>query len=325
VGINNVGDDAQAYIQGAGPVTAGGLLNIEADNTSKRIASAGAVAFGVPAAIGGSFGFNDLGDTTKAFVDPGTFTGTDLSVIANSTDVILTVSAGGGASPLGVAVAGSVNVNLITNDTEAFIGDGFVVNASGNVTVRSSLNVSLTSVAGASAISGYVPVGAAIDLDFVNDKSYAYVSGTASVTAGGNVIVIAGAADKILSVASSRAASSVGVAVAGSASYVNPTKDVQGYIGDGGKVHAGGSVTVGGVGQSADVIIDGAGAVGGVGVGVTIAIGNAISTEQAYIGSGASVSAAGNLVVGAIGLNNLAVTAYVPTASTVFGRGVGFA
>ena len=59
------------------------------------------------------------------------------------------------------AIIGSVNVNLINSDTEARIGNGTTLTASGNVTVDANDTLSLVSVAGGLSIASRVGFGAA--------------------------------------------------------------------------------------------------------------------------------------------------------------------
>ncbi|ATD67361.1 hypothetical protein CNR27_07880 [Luteimonas chenhongjianii] len=115
---------------------AGGDVDVTAVNESKIANGGGALYFGGKAGLGAAVTYAEVGDDTRA-----TISGThidaveDVRVRAADASRIVAAAASGGASTRndGVAIAGSVLVNRIANQTVASIDGGTVIDAAGDV------------------------------------------------------------------------------------------------------------------------------------------------------------------------------------------------
>ena len=102
--------------------------------------------------------------------------------------------ADGGTS---TAIAGAVGVNVVISDTTASIADDATVNATGgNVDVLARQDVGVQIIAGGGALTlsdSGTSVGAAIGVNFVDTTTLASIGAGATVSATGNVSVVADA------------------------------------------------------------------------------------------------------------------------------------
>src|SRR5687768_3819548 len=165
--------------------------------SSSRRANRGSIG------IAGGFGMNDLTRNTEAYVDA-SVSADDVALSATSSDELIAVTAGAAGSKMqGTAnIAGSVTVGLADETAHAWIDDGSVVTASGDVTVDAHAVVDIISVAGAVAIGGKFGVGAALDFGVITTDVQAWV-GDADVNAGDDFALRASANESILSIAAS--------------------------------------------------------------------------------------------------------------------------
>src|SRR5690606_11526675 len=144
---------------------------------------------------------------------------TGLTVSAHSTEDVMTIAAAGAGSASSAAVAGSVAIQVMTENTLAAIGDDATITATSaghnpGVTIAASDDTDLLAIAGSLALSGSAGVGAGVvvtTLSKVTDASF----GDGSLIADGSVAITADSSEDIstFSVAAG-GGSSVGVAVA---------------------------------------------------------------------------------------------------------------
>ncbi|MCI0582130.1 MAG: FG-GAP-like repeat-containing protein, partial [Chloroflexi bacterium] len=181
VAFNLVTADTEAFVRDVPDVSAGGELEIEARAAALLAASAGAVAFGNHLGIGGAFAHNGLQQTTRAFTQDATVEAGSLVVRADAAEQLLTFSDGGSRAPASASVAGSVNLNRLTNVTEAALRERTVAESGGDVLVEAHDVTNVVSVAGASSASthGFLSAGAAVDLGFFDKSARAFVAGVA--------------------------------------------------------------------------------------------------------------------------------------------------
>ena len=151
-----------------------------------------------------------------------------------------------------VAISGSVSaapgadIRVVNNTTKAYIGDGTLVNAIGDVQVLAHAAENVLSIAAGIAGSGEVAVGGAVGVTVVNDTTWATIGSNtaatpgagATVNAGGNVAVIA--ADDTTYNAFTGAAG-IGIGAAGIGASVGVLvigKDTEAYVGNNSIVNA---------------------------------------------------------------------------------------
>ena len=169
VSINILKDNTQASIADAGKITAGSVTVTGTDDFF-QLAVTGAAAFvktqkNGAKALAGAFSFNDLDVTTRGFVidTDVTTTSGDLALTATRSGDLITLAAGMAASNGNdsISVAGSVSLNMVFNDTRAYLGH-VVGDVKGNVTVNASDNSRIIAVGGGVAVGGKAGVGAGV-------------------------------------------------------------------------------------------------------------------------------------------------------------------
>src|SRR5262249_3793246 len=86
VALNNTSDTVDAHLSGGANVSAPGTVSVTANNSSTITGVSGAVAgFVGTVSFGGSVATNQIGDTTKAYLDHATATSTGNSVVVQAT------------------------------------------------------------------------------------------------------------------------------------------------------------------------------------------------------------------------------------------------
>ncbi len=164
-----VNDTVKAYISTPGTITVtGGTVTVEAQNDMDLYAAAGAVALsrntsGSNTGLAGSYSQNTLVGETEAYIQAVTISASSLSVTAERGGDLfaLTAGAAGATTQSGIAVAGSVSINSITNTTTAYLLDD-------NATIGGTVDVSAQDqsmmwvIAGGVAYGGRAGVGAAV-------------------------------------------------------------------------------------------------------------------------------------------------------------------
>jgi hypothetical protein len=243
-----------------------------------------------------------------------------LAVTATNQDDIETIAAtGGGSGSVAVNVSGSVNV--VTNETSAYVADGAQVNADQTnagenqlVLVAAGNDYYDLGLAPALSISGAVSVTPAADVTVLRNTTEAYIGDRALVNAAADIDVLAQAREDIFSIGAG-ASISGNVAVGGAASVVTIDNTTRAFVGDedaidgvGATLNAGGSVRVTAEDETETFTIAGS---LGLGIGA-VGAGGSVSTTlinkdtQAFVGAASIVNAQGN---SNSGTNGLAVNA----------------
>ncbi|WP_262927846.1 hypothetical protein [Microbacterium sp. NIBRBAC000506063] len=195
---------------------------------------------------------------------------------------------------VGVAVGGTVNV--ITSDTDAFIGRIAQVAAGsatspGSVFVGAGHDVSVLMVSASVAIGGAgVGAGASAAVGVVNITTDAAIRAGATVTAATDVIVSALGSESVVAAAAAAAGALVGIA--GASAVVVLDIHTHAVIARS-TVHARGSVVVDAASDTAIVVVGGGAAGGFVGVGIGVGVTTVTKDTQAYIAAGSVVDAEG--------------------------------
>ncbi|MEA3511109.1 MAG: hypothetical protein U9R51_06700, partial [Actinomycetota bacterium] len=316
-----VTNGTRAYIESTSGnttrVLANGNMTIEATDTGDIQLYAGGLAVSAGSAgVGVSTAILVKTSTTEAFIGStvdGAITASNAEIQAwgstgltisatQDLELILLAVAGGGASTAGIA--GSVDVNILTHFTKAYIGNGTKVNESQTgaqggqgVAVAATDTTTIFGLAGALAVGGSVGVGAGVDVEVVTKHTYAWIGDDATVNALGNITVDATSSEKVTTV-------SVGAGFAGNVAVtVNASVPVftiwtQAWIGDDAVVAAEGSVRVAAdEALKLDVIAGNISGSGTVAVGAAVAVPIVTKETHAWIGDRAKVDAAGKSTI----------------------------
>ncbi len=319
VSVNIVLPDTEAYVKNAN-VHLSGDSNVLANDDTQIWAIAGAIGFGGKGGYGVSAAVNLIGfswtDSTVAPAATLAFIENSTIDIAAGTLTVAATSANPGGTPRIVAVTGAIGaglttpkslggagmiaVNIIQDETEAYLTSSTVVQAPPssrltNLVVQSHDASEIVAIGGAVGIgnstgagAGYNQISATIQASL--DNTIVNVSGAVTVTAeseqtiGG---VVGGVGVSI----------GTGWAVAGSLSVNVIADTVDAHVSDGSQVTSGGAVSLSASDQSLIVAIAGGIAVsfGGKAAGGSISYNRISNAITAYIAdsmvhAGASVS-----------------------------------
>ena len=239
-----------AHIQALG----GDGLGVTADQGENLLAIAVSGAGGNSAGVAGSVVVDVQTNTTTAHIDPNaTVDGPSAgaSVAANDATSILSIA---GALAIGgtAGVGAGVDVEDVSKDTEAWIGNKAHVTTSGTVTVDATSSEDVTSIAVGGGFGGTAAVNVNVGVSVFTITTKAFIDGGplatdgAVVNAGGSVGVSANERLSLDVIGGNISAS--GTAAVGAAAAVPVvTKETHAYIGDHAHVNA-----RGGSGVSAD-------------------------------------------------------------------------
>ncbi len=343
VSFNLVLPDTEAYLSNT-TIALVGDSSVSAQDDSLIWSIAGAVALGGTAGYGVSISVNMIGSPTSdgapvnpdlianqpgdlpvedgatyAFITDSTITmvGGTLSVTATSMGpigstriVAITGSLGAGEKPNSTAAAGTLSVNLIRDDTEAYLsanssvtevaaGSGVADPGHLSLVVSASDTSGIVSLAGAVGI-GQKSVGAALGYNQITSTIAADIEGS-TVTLTGSVNVTAGSDQTIGGVVIGVAAGDgTGWAAAGSVGVNIISNTIDAHIAQDSDVTAGGPVALSATDQSLIVAIAGGVAVslGGKAGGASIGYNRISNAITAYI-HGSTVHSSGSVSLSA--------------------------
>ncbi|HYC46066.1 MAG TPA: LEPR-XLL domain-containing protein, partial [Burkholderiales bacterium] len=183
-----VGHDANLTITGAGHD-----LVVSADDDTWIISVAGSLAAGATAGVGVGADVGVYTKDTNAFIDSGVVATVDghVKVLADSSENLITVSAGLAAGTAGVSA--NAGVHIFDLSTRAFIGDDPLapssagagdVHAKGSLVVSANDYTNVNEIAGTIA-AGAVGIGAAAGVNVITKETVAFIGDGAKVTGDG--------------------------------------------------------------------------------------------------------------------------------------------
>lgn len=193
VSINTATDRVSAFINDAGVIN-GGKVALEATNDTVMRVASGSAAFAKSAdanatsvGIAGSVSINTLTGTTNAFITGTASGGQKLALTADQLSLkairsgdLFALSASGSGAPgkNGIAIAGSVSVNRITNTTEAYL-NGVQATIAGSVSLDAKDNSRIFALGGAVAgLVGRAGFGAGVGVNIIKNTVKANSSNT---------------------------------------------------------------------------------------------------------------------------------------------------
>lgn len=254
LGVTLLHDSAEAFIANGAKVDADRQLLVNAE-TGEIVVNIGVTGYGGGAAgVGGSGAVNVVTSNTSAYIGDAdinqevtTSTERSVEVKADSNSKLIAVAGSGGGAGA-AAVGGVLNVNTLTKDTRAFIGEGAAVKANTNVIVSAESAQNIISAGISIQGAGAAAVGGAATVNVVANTTEAFIgsarddsSKTAAVVdSDGNVVVAA--ADDTLVVAVAGSGTGAGAAAVGGAVGANViSSQTRAYVGDNSVINARGN------------------------------------------------------------------------------------
>ncbi len=244
-------------------------------------------------------------DTTKvASAETKEITG--LAVTALSKDDVSSIAAsGGGSGTVAINLAGSVNI--IGNDTSAYIDQGAKINENQisagigqSVLVAAGTDLRHLGIGAAVSIGGTVGLGPAAEVTVVDNNTKAFVGTSARVNAREDVEVIAESTQDILSIAGAGALGIGAVGLAGAVPVISIDNETSAYVegtADGEPatmIDADGNIAISARDRTETDIIAGSLAGGLVGIGGALGVTIIEKDTTAFVGSNVVVNARGN-------------------------------
>lgn len=193
ISVNVVLDDVEAYLSDVNAIV-GGDCSITAQSEATIIAVGGAVGFGGRAGVGVGIAINVMGDdaepsVTRASIEGSRLTITDGTLELSATNenpsteariISIAASVGVGNGPQSVAGAGTISVNIITNDTLAYVTSSTIVELPGDpgvlaTEIKAKDTSGIISLSGAVGISKQASIGVAIAYNEIDNDVRAYL------------------------------------------------------------------------------------------------------------------------------------------------------
>ena len=275
-------------------------LSVVALGDEKILAATIGIAGAGAAAVTGAAVANVVITRTEAAIKDGAHIntvagGADRSVRVRAADNTLLVQAVGTvAGAGGAAVSGAVNAGVVLKNTSATIGDADV--SARNVEVKALAREDIFDIVVNASVGGAAGVGAAVAVDVVRNETTAKVARGASISATGDLRVVADQDTGIDVYAVSGAGGGVaGVSAAVTVAVINNTtrayvEDAT-VVGSAAVLNAGGTTEVAAVARENITSATVSGAAGGIaGVAGAVGVKLVTSTTQAAIGNFARVN-----------------------------------
>ncbi len=242
----SVSDDSLSGRRSASPDTQSGFhgVAIGATNRDEVRTFTFSLAGGI-VGVAVSAGVDVVNATTKAYIGNGATVNASTasassvqSVLVGAGDDFYHLSVAGAAAFGAVGVAPAVAVNVLTNTTNAYIGDNATVNALNGIAIEATGKENVVMI-GFGISGGLVAVGATVGVLSIDNHVLASVGDSATVYAGGDVFVSAQDDTHVLELEGALAGGFVGVG--GAVGVMMVTKDTEATIGASAKVDALGS------------------------------------------------------------------------------------
>ncbi len=320
--------NTMAFIGSGAQVKAGNDLSVAATDKTLAVITAGAGAGGAFAGVAGTLGVVLLHDAAEAYIADGAQAdaGNALSVAAATQDNVSNIGiTGSGAA--GVAASGSIAVNAVSSETDAYIGNAdinrhSVRNANQSVAVTAASSSNIVTVAGSGGVAGAASIGGVLNINALTKHTSAYIGSGADVAAGKEVEVRARSTENIVGAGVSIRGAGLGAASAViSANVADNTTEA--YI-DGAVVDADGNVKLSAVDDTLLVAVSAVGnGAGGTGVGQNAGANVVTNHTRAYVSGAAEIDARGNAAASDIYTGGLAAPTAGQTPPAVPGGGSG--
>ncbi|WP_372656933.1 leukotoxin LktA family filamentous adhesin, partial [Hydrogenophaga sp.] len=303
--VNDIQADTLAYVADGVQVQQARHATLDAHNTLAINALAGAVSISTQPdgnGLAGSYAQNSLAGNTAAYIDNASLTQAgDLNLKAEVSGNIKTLSASVAGAKGKAGVAGSVSINDIGNQTQAYVVNT-TLSGVNNASIRAYDHSGIQSVAGALAFGGKAGVGLSFALNKLHNKTLAHVDDS-DLEAAGTLNLSAETDNSIDTITAALGLSKGTMAAAGSVSINTIENETRAYV-SGKKTAAGldahGGVAIDAQDQSNIFAVSGSigASAGKTGVGAAVAWSEVNNTVEAGVRDGADVAAsAGGVAV----------------------------
>ncbi|HEY1378701.1 MAG TPA: hypothetical protein VGF55_18020, partial [Gemmataceae bacterium] len=321
VALNLGGNTTQAHVGNGGHLTATSDVSITATGTLEVVTLAGGTASGLGVGVGASVAGTVMQGLTDASVgDSQVDAGQTISVLATAHRGLVTSAVAGTGAGL-VALAGSITLTYLAPTTTASTGAGTLLDQTAppsdaqSIIVRAEDDTAVLNgsgvVAGSLAASG----SASVDAGVLKKTTQAVLGGTAD--AGGNVFVQAVSDEGVVSVSGTEGLSFVS-SIAGSGGLYQLQVTTKAYVDGGADVRAAGSVVVSADDHSDVHTVAGIAAAAAASAGASAGLVLLDKDTEAYVDSGAHVTALGQLPPVTANNGSFAVN-YVPDVAHIPG------
>ncbi|RZL64885.1 MAG: leukotoxin LktA family filamentous adhesin [Variovorax sp.] len=344
--VSTVDTETQAVIAGGAKINqtadaanAAQSVRVAAGNEQFHLGLAGAASGAGAVAVGAGADVFVAKNDTLAAIDTGARVkaARDVQVLAEGSTQVLDMGVGLSAAGT-VAVAGSVAVVSLANQTQALVGGGTTrIDAGGNVRVAARDDTKTDVVAGAAAAGfGAAGIGAAVGVSSITKTTEAAIGGGATVNALGNgtagmsaytgdsvdalhtvargVQVEATSSEDLFTVVASGAAG-LYAGISGAISVESVQSDTRATIGAGAKINqtnaganAAQDVNVTARNQLRSQVVTGSVALGAGALAGGVDVGTINNRTTASVGAGAQVQAARDIAVNALGKQDIETT-----------------
>ncbi|WP_293776099.1 leukotoxin LktA family filamentous adhesin [uncultured Oxalicibacterium sp.] len=326
VAINEVEHTTRAAIVDSSNIDVTGDVQVKAENDSTIQTISGAVAAG-SSAMGASFGYNTIADKVSAEVLYSQARAANVRIDADQNAHIDALVAGGAAGTQGSAVAGSVAINIIDNETSARSVGAQLTATSGAINIDADDTSRIRSLTGALAYGGQgAGIGIAGSYNDIGGQIYAGAQGGSLSAANGSINVTA-ERDQELQTLAAGAGGGGKVGVAGSVAVNTVTGSTLAEMTSGVVADAKNNILVDATSDSSIQTIAGALGVGlgSVGLAGSVAVNQLDGTTVAQVtGSNTFLTARGQgSALAGSGVRGVAVTAESTDTIKTFAVSVG--
>ncbi|MBN1586078.1 MAG: leukotoxin LktA family filamentous adhesin [Candidatus Omnitrophica bacterium] len=201
VSLNDISNKVSAYIAntpGAGQtptVTAQKNVNLTVQDTSTIQSFSGQIGGAGTAAIGGSASYNDISNELFAYTENAhVLSNEDNVALLSDSDSSITAISVGGSGGGTFAAAGSVAINEVENNAQAF-HKGSTVAAGDNVTVIAQSDIETGIYGGTISGGGAAGIGGSAAVNLIGNTTKAFISQSSDISAKGMESVLVPKAD----------------------------------------------------------------------------------------------------------------------------------
>ncbi len=258
LGVTLLRDSAAATVGDGAHVDAGRTLDVNAETRESVLNIGVSAAGGGAAGVSGSVAINVISSETVAAIGAAQINQSvagsgnrSVLVRAQSDSELITVAGSGGGGGA-AAVGGVLNVNTLSKNTSAHIGEAASVDADLDVRVAADSQQQIIGAGISVQGSGAASVGGAAAVNVIDNNTQAFIGSAqddatktaAHIDSNGNVAI--SAADDTLLMGVSASATGSGIAAVGGAVGVNVvTSETLAYLGDNSSVNARGNAVNG--------------------------------------------------------------------------------
>ncbi|MDR2425948.1 MAG: leukotoxin LktA family filamentous adhesin, partial [Endomicrobium sp.] len=195
VSINEIENNTAAYSDNSTVVlsspAASNIMSVSAKDASEILAIAGGISSAKTVGIGAAVGVNNINNSVKSYINGGQITAYGLSLNAINDSALTAISGAIGAALKNMAIAASVTVASIDNDTESYIKGAQVDISTGSVSVSAENKAKMLNIAGGVGAGKEGGVGIASAISGIGSDTKAYIENSTITSKDSNISVSA--------------------------------------------------------------------------------------------------------------------------------------